>query len=213
MDVPEAYRSLRRRSRVEQVINKSRFIGIAFPAFSEEEALEVIAGIRREFADCSSLCYGFVCGFSGQLQRFNDDHEPVGGMPILDAIRKRGLTGCGCAVVRYFGGVKLGMGGLARAFGATAIEAVDAAEPGMTHRSLRLSVQLPYDAQGKVDYFLAHSPYILEKTDFTQAVTLTVLLRATEEPRFLAALADLTAGRAQTALLDETFAFWQGDHV
>lgn len=204
-----AYQTVRRRSCVESVVNKSRFIAIAFPAFSAEEAQAGVDAIRREYADCSSMCYGYVCGFSGQIQKFFDDHEPVGGMPILDAIRKRGLTGCACAVVRYFGGVKLGMGGLARAFGSAAIEAVEAAEPGTARKSLRMGIRAGYEYHGKVDYYLAHSPYILEDTQFTDRVGLRVLLPWEEKDAFSAAVQDLCAGNAELEVLEETFAFWE----
>ena len=100
----------------------AEYWAVSYTHLSEAEAKAALNRVRAEFPDASSLCYGYVCGVSGQLQRFYDDHEPVGGMPILDAIRKRGLIGCGCAVVRYFGGIKLGTGGLARAFGSAAIE-------------------------------------------------------------------------------------------
>jgi len=203
------YKTVRKRSCVESIVNKSRFIAIAFPTFTADEAQAGVDAIRREYADCSSMCYGYVCGFSGQTQKFFDDHEPVGGMPILDAIRKRGLTGCACAVVRYFGGVKLGMGGLARAFGSAAIDAVEAAEPGTAQKSLRMEICTGYEFHGKLDYYLTHSPYILEDTQFTDQVSLQVLLPWEDKDAFSAAVQDLCAGSARIRIAEETFAFWE----
>jgi uncharacterized YigZ family protein len=210
MALPEiaSYYTLAWRSQVEVTIQKSRFIGIAFPAFTEEAALEEIADIRKQFSDCSSLCFGYVCGFSGQLQRFSDDHEPVGGMPILDAIRKKGLTGCGCAVVRYFGGIKLGMGGLARAFGSTAIAAVEAAGPGLAEKSLRYTIIFEYALRGKMEYFLSHSPYRLVNVEFAQDVTMTIWIRAQERERFEAQVMDLCSGRIVSEVVEETYILW-----
>jgi len=124
---PLGYCALEREGVYEETINKSRFIGYASPALEEEDALSYLQEIQKRHPDASCICHAYVSGLSGAIQRFYDGHEPVGGMPILDAIRKRGVTGSVCAVVRYFGGVKLGMGGLARAFGNVAIAAVDAA--------------------------------------------------------------------------------------
>ena len=212
----DSYRTVRGEGRYEETINKSHFIGIAFPAFTEEEAKARIAEIRAEFPDLSSICYGYVCGASGQLQRFYDDHEPVGGMPILDAIRKRGLIGCGCAVVRYFGGIKLGAGGLARAFGSAAIGAVDAAGPGIAERSYRYQVTFDYSQQGKMEYFLEHSTYQLENTEFGLDVTMTVLVRGAEKDAFIGRVEDICSGSALYEVIEETFSFWahaQGDTI
>ena len=164
--------------------------------------------MRAEFPDASSLCYGYVCGASGQLQRFYDDHEPVGGMPILDAIRKRGLIGCGCAVVRYFGGIKLGAGGLARAFGSAAIAAIDAAQPGLAEKSLRYQVVFDYSLQGKMEYELAHSPHRLEQVEFGMDVTMTVLVRAADRAAFEGLVGNITNGQALYEVTEEIFSFW-----
>jgi uncharacterized YigZ family protein len=205
---PSAYWTLRREGRSEQTIQKSRFIGIAFPADSEGQAQEGIARIRREFPDASSLCYGYVCGASGQLQRYEDDHEPVGGLPILDALRKRGLIGCACAVVRYFGGVKLGAGGLARAFGTSAVAAIEQAGPGLAEESLRYEIAFDYSQQGKVEYFILHSPFRLENTTFGQKVTMTVLARAADQAELEARLLDICAGRITLRILERPYSFW-----
>lgn len=204
-----SYFTVRCEGRSEEVINKSRFIGIASPAFTEAEAKAAIEAAAREFPDASSMCWGYVCGASGQLQRFYDDHEPVGGMPILDAIRKRGLIGCVCVVIRYFGGIKLGMGGLARAFGSAAIAAINEAGPGTAEKSLRYQVTFDYALQGRMDYWLEHSPYRSEKTEFGMDVTVTVLVRGADSEAFETAVNDLSGGAALLEVVDETFAFWE----
>ncbi len=202
------YFTVRQEGRTETVINKSRFIGIAAPAFYEEEARARIQAVTEEFSDASSLCWGYVCGLSGQLQRFYDDHEPVGGMPILNAIRMRGLIGCVCVVVRYFGGIKLGMGGLARAFGSAAISAIEAADPGLAEKSLRYHVTYDYGFHGKMDYFLGHSEYRQEKTEFRMDVTQTVLVREKKRADFEQQINDLTDGAVLAEVIEEFYAFW-----
>ena len=82
-------------------------------AMDEKESLQFIEAIKSEHPLASVICYGYVCGYQSQIQKYHDGHEPVGGKPILSAIKLKELTGVTCAVVRYFGGVKLGVGGLA----------------------------------------------------------------------------------------------------
>jgi len=180
---PLGYCALEREGVYEETINKSRFIGYASPALEEEDALSYLQEIQKRHPDASCICHAYVSGLSGAIQRFYDGHEPVGGMPILDAIRKRGVTGSVCAVVRYFGGVKLGMGGLARAFGNVAIAAVDAAHPCNYELCYTYELTYPYELQGKLEYLLKHLPVRIGSFSYAQdvSVQLTVDYRREEE--------------------------------
>ena len=106
----------------EQIIKKSRFIGIAKHCESWEEAQATIESIRAEHPKARHICFGVVLGSNVVQERANDDSEPTGtaGAPILGGIKGEGLTDTLCVVVRYFGGIKLGAGGLIRAYGSTA---------------------------------------------------------------------------------------------
>ena len=124
INLPESYNSLAHLGISEElVINKSRFIGYAKFAMTEDEAIAFIDDIRSQHPLASCICYAYVCGYQSQVQKYHDGHEPVCGKPILSAIIMKNLTGTVCAVVRYYGGIKLGVGGLARAFGTAAISA------------------------------------------------------------------------------------------
>mmetsp|Transcript_24687 Transcript_24687/g.36197 ORF Transcript_24687/g.36197 Transcript_24687/m.36197 type:complete len:290 (-) Transcript_24687:133-1002(-) len=106
----------------EQVIKKSRFIGIAKHCESWDEAQMFIRGVRAEHPKARHVCFGFVSGSNPVQERCSDDGEPTGtaGPPILGGIKGEGLSDTVCAVVRYSGGIKLGAGGLIRAYGGTA---------------------------------------------------------------------------------------------
>ena len=97
----------------EIIINRSRFIGRAFPISNEEDALLLLDQVRGDFPDASHHCYAYVLGRGGNIQRFNDDGEPGGtaGMPILQVILQQEIEDVLVVVTRYFGGIKLGAGG------------------------------------------------------------------------------------------------------
>ena len=98
----------------ETVINKSRFISYLAPVQSVEEAKEYLAGLKMRYPDATHHVSAFIVGLGGENGRYSDDGEPSGtaGLPVFDVLRKNGLTNCICVVIRYFGGIKLGAGGL-----------------------------------------------------------------------------------------------------
>lgn len=113
--------------RVEQVIQKSRFLCSLKKVATEEEAQAFLRAVKKEFWDATHHCSAYV--IDETVQRSSDDGEPSGtaGIPMLNVLRKQGLTGVAAVVTRYFGGVKLGAGGLARAYGGSVAQAVAAA--------------------------------------------------------------------------------------
>ena len=112
--------------KIEQTIEKSRFLTYSSHVEGEEEARDFIAMVRSEHPLATHVCYAFVADKLGNLQRFSDDGEPGGtaGQPILEALKATSLKETLVAVVRYFGGVKLGAGGLVRAYSSTASSAL-----------------------------------------------------------------------------------------
>ena len=114
----------------EKIIERSRFITYSKHVESEEEARAFLAEVRAEHSLATHVCYAFICDKLGNLCRFSDDGEPQGtaGMPILEVLKNKGLYQTAVAVVRYFGGVKLGAGGLVRAYSSSAAENLSGAE-------------------------------------------------------------------------------------
>jgi uncharacterized YigZ family protein len=129
-NLPESYLTLAAEGRGEVKVQRSRFLALAAPAAGEEEARAVIDAMARQYHDSRHVCHGWRLGHDpGTVENRNDAGEPGGtaGEPILAAIRKRGLVDVVTVVVRYFGGVKLGTGGLQRAYGQAAEEALSRA--------------------------------------------------------------------------------------
>ena len=123
------YRTVRARTRVEQTIERSRFIATIAPVESREEADSFLASIRAEFRDATHNVPAMVIGQKGELEWASDDGEPQGtsGPPVLKLLVSRGLTNVVIVITRYFGGIKLGTGGLVRAYSGTAQMALEAA--------------------------------------------------------------------------------------
>ena len=125
----QAFLTLAGPAAAELVEKKSRFIGYAAPVADEAAALAFVQEIKARHRDATHNCYAYQAGDNDQFQRSSDDGEPSGtaGRPILEVIRGRGLKNTAVVVTRYFGGILLGTGGLVRAYGAAAKQALEAA--------------------------------------------------------------------------------------
>ncbi|HEX9005857.1 MAG TPA: YigZ family protein [Bacteroidota bacterium] len=140
----DAYMTIGAPARAEIKVQGSRFLAFCYPARTREEALDRLKALRKEYHDATHHCFAYRLGARGEDFRTADDGEPSGtaGKPLLSAIDRRGLSDLMVVVVRYFGGTRLGVGGLARAYAAAA-EAVLAAAPAET-RYDRISIFLGF---------------------------------------------------------------------
>ena len=122
----DAYRSIAARSEGLFKDNGSRFIALAFPVETEDQVREIVASLRKEYHDARHHCYAYRLGYQGDVFRANDDGEPSGsaGRPILGQIDSLGLSDVLVVVVRYFGGIKLGIPGLIRAYKTSTADAL-----------------------------------------------------------------------------------------
>lgn len=143
----------------EIVITRSRFITTVAPVSPDAgvaDAERVIAEVRRRRWDARHNCTAMVTGVLGDQARSSDDGEPSGtaGVPMLEVLRRRGLTDVVAVVTRYFGGVKLGAGGLVRAYSTSVSEALDRAAVVQRHALTRVTVDVPHADAGRVDNVL-----------------------------------------------------------
>lgn len=153
----KAYLTIAKEAACEAVIKKSRFIGAVYPAESLEEAQEKIAQIKKKYWDARHNCSAFVLGEDASLMRYSDDGEPQGtaGVPMLEVLKQNGATNVLAVVTRYFGGVLLGAGGLARAYGGAVSDALRAAGIVKMEPCFVYSVKLPYASFGKLEAMAA----------------------------------------------------------
>jgi len=184
----------------ELVVKKSRFIARLIPVRSVAEADEVIASVRRQYWDARHNCTAMVTGVLGGQARSSDDGEPSGtaGIPMLEVLRRRGLTDLVAVVTRYFGGVKLGAGGLIRAYSTAVSEALD--DAALLHRRelLEARVDVPHADAGRIDNGLrewatAHGASFGDVTYGTSASFALWIPPAIKE-EFAADLAAVSAG-------------------
>lgn len=182
----------------EIVIERSRFIGYAQRATTEEEASAFIAMIKKKHWDATHNCSAFVIGENDQIQRSSDDGEPSGtaGKPILECIKKNGLKDTVVVVTRYFGGIKLGAGGLVRAYTAGTVTGLKAA--GIVAHLLHqeISVTVDYHWWGKVENELRLMSSRVADTIYTDKVTVLIHVLSGEEETFIERMVDLTNGQA-----------------
>lgn len=192
MHIKEEYRK-------ETVIKKSRFIAIVKTTRNEEEARSFIFDIRKEFHDASHVCTAYCIGEHQEIQRSSDNGEPAGtaGVPILEAIKKSGLDDVTCCVVRYFGGIKLGAGGLIRAYGGSATEALSTCAKTEDCSVYVYEIRYPYDMQGTLETWLRKNTTIRD-TLYDEAITVLV---ETEDSNLKEKVMDLTRGAVEPVFL------------
>ena len=191
----------------EFVEKKSRFIGAIQPVTTEEEALAFIREKQKKYWDATHNVYAYVLN-GGNLCRFSDDGEPQGtaGIPVLDVLRKEGLTDCVVVVTRYFGGILLGGGGLVRAYSHGAKIAVDAGGVVEMRLCLQGQVVCDYSQYGWVPAFLMGEGATVTDTQFGEAVTVCFSLPQEGRGHLEAELIDRSNGRLAAVFTGEEWA-------
>ena len=183
----------------------SRFVGSVAPAANEERALAFLEEVRARFPDASHHAWAYRLGRTGDVFRFHDDGEPGGsaGRPILAQLEGHGVTAVVAVVTRWFGGTKLGVGGLVRAYGGAAGRALDLAPLETVVLTRRLRVTFPYEATAGVQGWLAASGFEPRSSDYGEEVRLEFDVPEGEWDGVRAALRDATAGRIGLAEVEE----------
>lgn len=184
---------------------RSEFIGYAAHVQDETEAQNFVRRIKAKHHDARHNVYAYVLGDT--VQRYSDDGEPQGtaGIPVLDVLRKSGVTDACIVVTRYFGGILLGAGGLVRAYTAAAKAALDAAGTLTMERYAELRLRLSYADYQKLSAKLASLGATVDAVDFGGEVTLDVALKATAKDRFADAARELFAGRVPVEARGERY--------
>lgn len=202
-----AYQTLEKRAEIEYIVQKSRFLGLAAPVASAEEALRLLDDIKKEHRDANHHCFAYVIGQNKGVMRYSDDGEPSGtaGKPIIEVMTAKDVTNCMVVVTRYFGGTLLGAGGLARAYAHSAALALDAAGICAMYETVRWQWRIAYPQWDKVLHALQSLPAVIEHTDYAEQVTVTALCRAEDEAFVMEALKKTTDGKAETHREKETF--------
>ena len=205
MTEAKSYKTLGGEGTGELVDRKSQFLGFAFPVRTPEEAEGYLNKIRKLHHDARHCVYAYVLR-SGQ-KKYSDDGEPQGsaGRPVLDVLEKTGAEDALVCVVRYFGGILLGTGGLVRAYSGAASAAVENA--GIREMKLRvfLSFTVSYNDWAKLERPVTDAGARVEKTDYAADVTVTVSADGGEEAALTEKIRNLTAGKTEAKVIGTQF--------
>lgn len=203
----DEYRTVAHPGEHETEVNRSRFICALAPAATELEAQDFLAAVRKEHADATHNCWAYVIGADAAIQKASDDGEPGGtaGVPMLQMLLRRDMRYVVAVVTRYYGGVKLGAGGLIRAYGGAVGEALDTLGT-ITRRRFRLAtVTVDHQRAGKVQNDLRSTGREVRDVHYGEAVTIEIALPDADVEAFRAWLADVTAGSAGFELGGEAY--------
>ena len=174
--------------------NGSRFISLAYPVESEEEVKDIVADLKKKYHDARHHCYAYRLGYLGDRFRANDDGEPSGsaGRPILGQIDSRGLSDTLVVVVRYFGGIKLGIPGLIRAYKTSTADALDKAGSVGKIAGKWFNVNFGYDEMNKVMKVLKDMDLKQKDQDFGTTCSLKSWVRLSQVEDFLKRLSGIS---------------------
>ncbi len=201
------YLTIQQSTVAEYEINKSRFIAYLERIATENEAIEFIGKIKKKHWDARHNCSAYIIGEKANFQKADDDGEPSGtaGKPMLEVLKKNGLTDVVVVVTRYFGGIKLGAGGLIRAYGTSVTNAISATQIVEKVLFSRLAVTIDYTLLGTLENNLHLSEYIIESKEFTDKVTLNILVPKTTVSSVKEAIINWTSSHCSITQLNEFF--------
>ncbi len=194
----ENYRTITADGQHEIELKKSRFICHLKRVATEEEAQAFIAAIKKEHWKATHNCSAYTLGMNDEIQRAQDDGEPSGtaGIPMLEIFLKRELKNVAAVVTRYYGGTKLGAGGLIRAYGGAVNEAINTI--GVVERQLQrlIDVTVSYPLSGQIENLLRESEYTLQDITYTENVTYHCVVPLESEEQFVEDMTNWTSANA-----------------
>lgn len=203
----QKYRTIKEDNQHEVEIKKSRFICFLKRIETEEEAKAFIQQIKKEHWKANHNCSAVVLGDHHEIQRSSDDGEPSGtaGVPMLEVLKKNDLINVCAVVTRYFGGTKLGAGGLIRAYSGSVAQAI--VHTGIVEGRLQqeVFVQLDYSNWGKMENFIASENLAVKDTQFTDRVVVTCMVDEHQVDDFEAQVTDLLNGQVSFTTGEVTY--------
>lgn len=194
----DAYQTLDSGVTAEYKVKGSRFLGFAAPVRNEEEAELIIGNISRKFHDATHHCYAYTLGTAEKkVDRYSDAGEPPGtaGRPILESILGRELIDVICVVTRYFGGTKLGTGGLARAYAECANLTLEGAQIIKRYITDTYRIVFPYAMTGSVMNLIGQYKAGIHQTVYGETTEMEIQIRQSFADAFERDITNATAGK------------------
>jgi uncharacterized YigZ family protein len=201
------YLTVKETGKHEITIEKSRFITHIARARTEEEAISFIDSIKKEHKSANHNCSAYLIGETDNIQKANDDGEPSGtaGVPMLEVLKKRELKDTVAVVTRYFGGIKLGAGGLIRAYGKSVSEGLN--HIGIVRRQLHQIIHLTvdYTLLGKMENELRNSTYPIKAMNYLDKVEIQMYVPLDEVEAFISWVTDLTHAQSEVEIGEQEY--------
>lgn len=208
------YYSILEDSEAEHIVEKSKFITYTKPVCTEEEAAAFIAQIKKKNYSASHNVSAYVIGATSDIKRYSDDGEPSGtaGMPALDTMLKKGITNACVVITRYFGGTKLGTGGLVKAYTEATKLGLEASQIIEYREMLKYQIVASYDLSQKIQYKLQNSPVHIINVEYLENVSFFIYLDENEKS-LIADLINLTASKIEIIGLDSEYVKFSGNDI
>jgi uncharacterized YigZ family protein len=200
------YFTISETSKASFIEKRSEFIGYIAPVKTNDDAVEFINSIKAQHRKAKHNVYAYILR-QDNISRYSDDGEPqgTGGVPVLDVLKKRGLTDVCCVVTRYFGGILLGGGGLVRAYSHAASIACDSAHIMNMCLCRKLRITADYSLYGKIAYLLPNYETITLSSDFGSEVSLEILVLSELCDALVNEITDAANGTAGISRLEELY--------
>ena len=201
------YKTLHKFGVDEYIVEKSTFIGYAKPIKTEEEAIEFINEIKKKHKDATHNVWAYTIGENMNIQRYSDDGEPQGtaGIPTLEVIKKEALRDVVVVVTRYFGGIKLGAGGLVRAYTKGAKVGIEAGIVIEKVKYSEVKIKIEYTQLGRIQNEIMNLGFKVKDTIYSEGVELIVYVRNEEAQSLMDRIIDITSGTADVSLGEEYY--------
>ena len=176
-------------------IKRSKFLSHAESIESEDQAREILNLFKKKYFDATHNCSAWI--FEDGRQKFNDDGEPSGtaGKPILDAIKEKNLSNVIVIVTRYFGGIKLGAGGLVRAYHQLATLAIENAKIVTVRAMLKVKIEVEYPLFNSIERFIRQKNFPVDSTNYAANVSITILIPPVQKDSFIKDVTELTSAQ------------------
>lgn len=188
--------SIKNHVEIIEYIQKSKFISQVFPINSEDEALNIISTVKKKYYKATHNVYSYILGKNQKIQKCTDDGEPSGtaGIPILEIIKKENLNNTLIIVTRYFGGIKLGAGGLIRAYAHMAKIGIENSEVIKNVLCEKIQIAVDYTYWGKLENDCNNHEFKMHKIEFLDKVYIIFYLQEFQKNDFYKLIRDITNG-------------------
>ena len=204
------YLTVAKKSVTEKTIEKSRFITTIAPARSVEEARELIEKISKENSFATHNCYAYIIeDADGVKMKFGDDGEPQGtaGLPMLDALKQNELKNVLAVVTRYFGGIKLGAGGLVRAYSSSVSEGIKNSEIVRATPCDVMSFEIDYDFYNTVTRIVSECSAVIKKAEFGNRIQVETIVEKSKSETLSNKITESSKGKVTPDIIGEEYCF------